>query len=305
LGIEVACTETPTHFKMRPLYAAILLAYITYSCWGSLHQREVNPSPYSQDTAIQYVYIADAAYSGTSSVSDWDCASCQRVSGFEIISTFFNESTEIFGFIGFNDSAVPPQVFLVFRGTIPSDLENWIENLHYSHHVDYRNDTSASVHSGFYDAYLSVAPQILEIIEPALRKYSGADLVIIGHSLGGALATIAATEMYFDLQSSSSVPANLIVYTYGSPRVGNIIYAGLYNQLVNTTWRVTHYEDPVPHLPPIWMGFYHNVQEVWYNEENSVYTLCNLSGEDPACSDSVSYESTSISDHLYYLNCTM
>ena len=52
------------------------------------------------------------------------------------------------------------------------------------------------------------------------------------------------------------------------------------------------------------MGFYHPANEVWYfDEKNEYFTVCNNSGEDPACSDSVKLWNEK--DHWVYLNVTV
>ncbi len=54
-----------------------------------------------------------------------------------------------------------------------------------------------------------------------------------GHSLGGALAILAA----YDIQQAFGF-RNLHVYTYGAPRVGNHRFAREYNDTVPNTWTV-------------------------------------------------------------------
>jgi len=56
------------------------------------------------------------------------------------------------------------------------------------------------------------------------------------------------------------------------------------------------------------VSYEHVPSEIWYNENNSKYTLCHDSNsiEDPDCSNSCSpVHCTSTDDHLYYLNVTM
>jgi len=57
-----------------------------------------------------------------------------------------------------------------------------------------------------------------------------------GHSLGGALATLAA----YDIQAACKClpKKGLSVYTFGAPRVGNHAFARDYNQAVFETWNV-------------------------------------------------------------------
>jgi len=260
-----------------------------------------NPTPYSQDEAQKYLYLAAAAYCNDTAISTWNCTPCQLVSGFQVLSILVNASTNTFGYIGMNSTVFPPQIVVVFRGTELDDLENWITDLHFAHFVDYRNVSDASVHSGFYEAYESVSEQILGNLTALFSIYPNAELVLVGHSLGAALATLAATDLYFTLNYAP----NTYVWTYGCPRVGNIGYANLFDEVTYSTWRLTHWEDVVPHLPPMWLGFFHNIQEVWYNSASSSYKVCSLFGEDLTCSDSVAYWATSIEDHLHYLNYTI
>ena len=72
--------------------------------------------------------------------------------------------------------------------------------------------------------------------------------------------------------------------------------------------RVTHYYDMVPHVPEEFLGYRHISQEVWYNEPNTEYTLCDdeNGSEDDNCSNSCSpTKCTSTSDHLDYLQIKM
>jgi len=48
------------------------------------------------------------------------------------------------------------------------------------------------------------------------------------------------------------------------------------------------------------MGFHHVPNEIWYTEDSSTYKVCDGTGEDPTCSDTVVIPS--IPDHTDYLN---
>lgn len=77
----------------------------------------------------------------------------------------------------------------------------------------YSNIPNAKVHDGFLAAYLSVSEQTNGYVNALMSQYSGYNLVVTGHSLGGALATLSALNL------SSTYP-DITVYTFGSPRVG-------------------------------------------------------------------------------------
>jgi predicted lipase len=66
--------------------------------------------------------------------------------------------------------------------------------------------------------------------------------VLTGHSLGGALAQLAAVEL-------AQQGYNISLMTFGSPRVGDGTFANIINSLVSQNFRVTHWRDPVVHVP--------------------------------------------------------
>jgi len=86
----------------------------------------------------------------------------------------------------------------------------------------------------------------------------------------------------------------------GSLRGGNAVEVEGFSAA--RVYRVVHYADIVPHVPPMSFGYRHTVEEIWYTENSSSYTACSVKeGEDPKCSDSLTLP-VSVSDHLTYLN---
>ena len=84
------------------------------------------------------------------------------------------------------------------------------------------------------------------------------------------------------------------LYTFGSPRVGNDEFTDFFNNgtffnptPVNTTvFRVTHWMDPVPHLPPKgFLGYEHTASEVFYTANGTEWKECDHSGEDKTCAN--------------------
>lgn len=107
------------------------------------------------------------------------------------------------------------------------------------------------VHRGFANAFRSVADAVQDAIPTAAR------VVIAGHSLGGALATLCA-DAFQDIWTIEGV------HTFGSPRVGNAGFAGEYASGPGVrTWRIVNAGDPVPHVP--WrLGRYRHVHQLVY-----------------------------------------
>jgi pimeloyl-ACP methyl ester carboxylesterase len=100
------------------------------------------------------------------------------------------------------------------------------------------------VHLGFLSTYRGVAPQIYS----RLTHTGPIEIVTVGHSLGGALATLCALDLS-DLDGARS--RALASRTFGSPRVGNPEFASTYDAACIDTMRVVHGQDDIPQVPSI------------------------------------------------------
>jgi lipase (class 3) len=81
----------------------------------------------------------------------------------------------------------------------------------------------------------------LDAVEKALGECQGCQIVVTGHSLGGAGAVFGAVEL------RKKYP-NTQLYSYGQPRVGDeVLSAGISAQ--GNNFRITHTTDIVPQLP--------------------------------------------------------
>lgn len=85
---------------------------------------------------------------------------------------------------------------------------------------------------------------------------------MVGHSRGGALAIILAARLRMDLQ------LNVTTYTYGAPRVGNEAFAKFISGQGDRNYRITHYNDLVPIVPPFgWPWYFRHVEpEYWLKQ---------------------------------------
>jgi hypothetical protein len=106
-------------------------------------------------------------------------------------------------------------------------------------------------HSGNSKAYIKFQGALNKTVNALFAKNSQYKrLFVTGHSLGGALATLAAKGF---AASCPGVP-RLTCYTYGSPMVGNDDFVEDYNAKVPETYRMVNDQDVVPHCPPPWFG---------------------------------------------------
>ena len=97
-----------------------------------------------------------------------------------------------------------------------------------------------AVHSGFSLAYFSVADDLVATLSAEIAKVadkSEARVYFTGHSLGGALSTLAALDLSDWLVGKGYARTNVIMYSFGAPR-------SITTNLRSSFWE---YEDRVPH----------------------------------------------------------
>ena len=127
------------------------------------------------------------------------------------VKAYNNQGGDIQWFTGF--SSTLKGIIVSFRGS--SNIANWISNLSFNQ-VSYPKCNGCKVHNGFYSAWNLAKSTLLKNIQDLRAAHRDAPIYVTGHSLGGALAALAAAE----LKSIYGAGLNSI-YTYGEPRVGN------------------------------------------------------------------------------------
>ncbi|CAM9390329.1 unnamed protein product [Scytosiphon promiscuus] len=199
------------------------------------------------------------------------------------------------------------RIVITFSGTDPKSIKNWIDDLEAAPiaHAYQDHCEDCKVHRGFLAAYQAVQDQIRAVVADHLRENPGAEILITGHSLGGALAALCFLDLQVTLGlglGSHPVPF-APVYIFGAPRVGNEAFATFAISHGVPIYRVVHHRDPVPHVPfEVW-GYRHPPTEAFFNADQTSYMVCDDSGEDLACSDQfwVISGAMHVSDHLWYL----
>jgi len=105
---------------------------------------------------------------------------------------------------------------------------------------DVRLYLAARVHGGFMYQFASLKP----LFDACIEENPGDSVVLTGHSLGGALATLAALYMRV-VHPDRACAAEV----FGSPRVGNAALSRLVDSLGVPVLRHEHGADPVCRMP--------------------------------------------------------
>jgi hypothetical protein len=115
---------------------------------------------------------------------------------------------------------------------------------------------------GFWQSWLEAQVGVLGAVATAQAQYPDFKVIATGHSLGGALASLAAGEL-----RKAGIVTDL--YTYGAPKIGlKALSEKLDSSAMGQTFRVTHKNDPVPKLPPALLGYRHISQEYYVTSGN-------------------------------------
>ncbi|XP_010666399.2 probable feruloyl esterase A isoform X2 [Beta vulgaris subsp. vulgaris] len=291
------------------LLRTLLLLYLFVVSFGRVIKlKHTDELPVYNHTLAKILVEYNAAVyeSDLTELFTWTCSRCNGMTkGFEIIELIVDVQHCLQAYVGVAKDL--NAIIVAFRGTQEHSIQNWVEDLYWKQlDLDYPDMPEAMVHHGFYYAYhnTTLRPGVVDAVKRAKKVFGELDLLVIGHSMGGAMAAICALDLtvHHDMR-------NVKVTTFGQPRIGNEAFASYYTQFVPNTIRVTHEHDMVPHLPPYYPYFrqktyHHFPREVWlYNIGfgSLVYTVekvCDRSGEDPSCSRSVM--GSSVLDHLVY-----
>jgi len=147
---------------------------------------------------------------------------------------------------------------IVFRGT--ANPKEWIANFQ-ARQSDYVSAgvVRGQVHTGFLRLYSQLSQTVQQVasqFDPKVPCY------VTGHSLGGALATLATADL---AQNNRPLSSQLQLYSYAAPRIGDLSFAKFLGAIAPNNFRVFNLSDLVPMVPPTDLGSqpYIHVGQEW------------------------------------------
>jgi hypothetical protein len=296
--------------KLLLLFASFIASYAAYTSYETTSYTSYDKASYTNSLGLKATYFSAATYCPEKRVDNWNCNWCNKVPYFNIIETFWDNKTSTFCYFGkYNNSN---EYVLAFEGS--QDNRDLLIDLQIAQLVPYKHYPDAKVHSGFWKSYLAIADEIHKL----LISYNVKNIFVTGHSLGGALATIASLDIVEELGIK-----NVSMVSLGAPRVGNAGYADLYASMLNNYYRLTHASDTVVHLPYMYLNYKHIPHEIFYPKQTPetyskralktpkkasfvvydtlVYVECEMP-ESLKCANSRANYPLNFTDHAYYMN---
>lgn len=236
---------------------------------------EVNLNEREQIRESEFTAIAAAACAG-SYTTEGQSAEASYLAEYGFTSQYYSvpDGKRVAHFLfAYNNGSYEDADFfiLAFRGSV--DKNDWLVNFNVDK-VVYTGSTPEefvstakvvddknipAVHKGFneyvnagFSLSLDLARQasILEILDK-IKNQPNTRLLLTGHSLGGAAATLCAERLV-----SMGIPKDKVsVITFGAPAIGNAAFADAYGDKINLL-RITNPYDPVPGgLQTVFGGF--------------------------------------------------
>jgi len=176
--------------------------------------------------------------------------------------------------IHFHCMVIDSTIHIVFRGTDGKKNKNTNLNWHLTEITEEAFPGCESfkqytrIHRGFHEAYIAVRKyvhqEISKIKEAYPDLYKRSNFVICGHSMGGALAILCALDLSLQYKD------DITVYSFGSPRVGNIKFKLIVDERVSRIYRIVHDNDACTSIPTRAQGFRHVGTEVWINSHGEI-----------------------------------
>jgi len=199
---------------------------------------DLNPQEVAQAAkAIYSIRVSKDVVGGFRNTQIRDKFDLENTSRFEGNSGIFQSSSG-FGVIGKGSGTHSDEAIIVTRGT--KTAADWFSNLIA---VSTRSSNNKSVHKGFNNIFNSFDDQLFT----KLRLMNPSVVHCVGHSLGGALATLIAEKIKVENI------ADPYLYTFGCPRVGDYHFSDSFTRDIGASriHRSYHKTDIVP-MFPVW-----------------------------------------------------
>ena len=239
-----------------------------------------------------YMQYSTAVYCPTTVTSkSWNCG--PRCEG-DLIGTVIEESiqdsdTQAAAFVATHHGR--KTIVAVFRGT--QSVQSFIQDIQIlttppEFELPFiAKPSNIRVHYGFHSSYMNIRLETQGPLQALAKRYPDYEIVFTGHSLGGAMASLASVD--FHSMTNGLYDDRISLITFGQPRIGNKAWAQFFDGLSfsSRAVRIVKDADPIAQLPPRFTGYVHGGRQYEINHRNQTVP-CETTGpggESRQCND--------------------
>ncbi|KAF9468230.1 alpha/beta-hydrolase [Collybia nuda] len=289
------------------LFPVALAAPLSLNIFDSGSTSTSTPTAISKDT-VQAQFLRPAqfsrvAYCSSEAVTSWTCgAPCESLGGGVKVLQAGGDDGLIPMYFVAHDPATE-SIIVAHQGTekssvlsILNDVQIQLVGLNSTRFPDANEDIK--VHDGFQKTFERTADGMLEAVRTGLESTGTNKVLVTGHSLGAAVATLDAVFLKQNLEPSVEVTTTL----FGLPRGGNQEWADFVDSKLGSTFtHISNQNDPVPTVPPRFLGYQHPAGEVHIkavDADGEATDIVACGGqENENCSEGNSVLNVSIDNH--------
>ncbi|KAJ7154478.1 alpha/beta-hydrolase [Mycena filopes] len=260
------------------------------------------PTPVSLETLnstlLKPAQFARVAYCASDTITNWSCGTpCEALKNITFLQSGGDQGKIPLYYIAHDGT--DNTLVVAHEGTDASNILSILNDAQFG--LVPLNETrfpatagkNITVHSGFQATFERTADSLLAGIMAGLASTGATKVLVTGHSLGAALATMTGALLKASLPSSVAVE----VSGFGLPRGGNQAWADFLDATGGVSF-MSNQNDPVPTVPPKFLGFQHTAGEI-HIVDDTQQNFVACPGQDNAnCATGNNVLKVSVGDHL-------
>ncbi|KAJ7065347.1 alpha/beta-hydrolase [Mycena amicta] len=250
-----------------------------------------------ESSLLRPAQFARVSYCSTKSITTWTCGEpCTSLGNVTFLQSGGDQGLIPLYFIAHDPT--DDAIVVAHEGTdsknilsILNDAKFGLVDLNATRFPQFA-DQGVQVHSGFQQTFERTADGLLAGVLKGLADTGASKVSVTGHSLGAAIATMTGLWVKQNVDPSVEVT----VSGFGLPRGGNQAWADLLDTEVGVTF-MTNQNDPVPTVPPLFLGFQHPNGEIHIVDDTQNNFLSCPGQDNENCATGNSLLSVSVSNH--------
>ncbi|KAJ7719310.1 alpha/beta-hydrolase [Mycena metata] len=260
------------------------------------------PSPVSlatlNSTLLKPAQFARVAYCASATITNWSCGlPCQALQNVTFLQSGGDQGKIPLYYIAHDGT--DNTLVVAHEGTDAKNILSILNDAEFG--LVPLNETrfpetagkNITVHSGFQETFERTADSLLAGVMSGLASTGAKKVLVTGHSLGAALATMTGALIKGAVDSSVDVT----VTGFGLPRGGNEAWADFLDSDVGVTF-MSNQNDPVPTVPPKFLGFQHSSGEIHIVDDTQQNFIACPGQDNTNCATGNNVLASSVANHL-------